>query len=87
LRVCKKTVILTNITFCGIIFKVSAWFSNHAMCETGLNLPSFVYKGMHGAGWAEEEEGILHQPLYMYLHLCLPGHYFCTEITIKEFLH
>jgi hypothetical protein len=43
--------------------KVSAWLSTHAVCETGLNLQSFVYKGIHGAGWAEEEEGILHQPL------------------------
>jgi hypothetical protein len=52
------------------------------MCETGLNLQSFVYKGIHGAGWAEEKEGILHQPLYMYIHLCLPGHLFYVQRLI-----
>jgi hypothetical protein len=54
------------------------------MCETGLNLQSFVYKGIHGAGWAEEEEGILHQPLYMYIHLCLSGHLFLYRDEYKR---
>ncbi len=44
--------------------------------KQGYNIDSFVYQGMYTAGRAEEEEGIIYQPLHMYIHLRLPGHLF-----------
>jgi hypothetical protein len=32
----QKTEFFTNIIFCCITFKVSAWISNHAVCKIGL---------------------------------------------------
>jgi hypothetical protein len=61
--------------FRGIFSKRNS-VANPRCVKEFYNMDSFVYQGMYTAGWAEEEEGILHQPLYMYIHLRLPGHLF-----------
>jgi hypothetical protein len=67
----QKSGFFMKIIFCRIIFKVSAWLSNHAVCKIGLNCSSllqvlwkrrlperFVLRGVppHPLGMAQEED-------------------------------